>query len=756
MASPPCRKPRAPTPEAPPPGLDCLPPEILENIVSLLPVRDAVRTSALSRVWRRRWESSPGLRFILRPGTLPSSVIGAVLARYACPVREFRHGWVVAKACGHTDGWLRLLAGKGIRSLTLHFAEPTEVPIEFYIIDDAIFSCGELTHLDLARCWLRPAPSCFAGFPNLTSLCLARVGLSEHGEKVLETMIGAAPLLELLELNDVWIDSTEVDEWVIRAPNLRSFTIDADHDYRLQIEELPSLQSVSINIDEYSDDRDFVKSGPDLSELEIKILYGVHNEEFNTDFYNTLWNNGLFTALDVVTMKDVRCWSNEMHFIEFVLSKARLLSALYVYRDDDDCVDDPHSKPSEEVVIELTKYRRLSPKAKVFFRNIDELGYNETSWHLGWSVVLVHPFSFSHSIVLKIVVAMEGYLSVLRRYSCPVREFCYYYILEGSFGHSDCWLRLLAVKAVQSLYLQFERVRDELLHTLHPSIFSCRELTILHLRACKIPAAPPGLAGLPNLIRLDLNNVGFPEGARILEFLIATSPLLESLCMEFLLLPDSNDGHYHWVIQGPKLRSLSIDAVSDDNWQINDLPSLEEAEIECGEYSPDRDLVKLMTGLAHVKELKIAVPTINVNTLEGTSYTFVNLKSLLLRTSLGLLSSVSCVFYLLRNTPELEVLYFELSEDEYEDDEVDLDFLNALWTDDLFSNLIRVVVTDMNGKLSEMYFIEFVLSKARRLEEFHVSLDALCTKSNEETVTKLAKYRRASPRAKVFSRRECW
>ncbi|TVU34314.1 hypothetical protein EJB05_16145, partial [Eragrostis curvula] len=78
--------------------------------------------------------------------------------------------------------------------------------------------------------------------------------------------------------------------------------------------------------------------------------------------------------------------------------------------------------------------------------------------------------------------------------------------------------------------------------------------------------------------------------------------------MEFLLLPDSNGGHYHWVIQGPKLRSLSIDTVSDDNWQINDLPSLEKAEIDCGEYSPDRDLVKLMTGLAHVKKLKIAVP----------------------------------------------------------------------------------------------------------------------------------------------------
>lgn len=50
-----------------------------------------------------------------------------------------------------------------------------------------------------------------------------------------------------------------------------------------------------------------------------------------------------------------------------LLSKARLLREFYVYRDD----DDPNSKPSEEAVIELTKYRRVSPKAKVFFRNMD-------------------------------------------------------------------------------------------------------------------------------------------------------------------------------------------------------------------------------------------------------------------------------------------------------------------------------------------------------------------------------------------------
>ncbi|GJN16022.1 hypothetical protein PR202_gb02972 [Eleusine coracana subsp. coracana] len=172
------------------------------------------------------------------------------------------------------------------------------------------------------------------------------------------------------------------------------------------------------------------------------------------------------------------------------------------------------------------------------------------------------------------------------RYSCPVREFRHYYVTEASFGHSDRWLRLLALRVVQSLFLDFKRSDDdELLHTLHPSIFSCRGLTTLYLGGCYIPAPPPGFTGLPNLTELRLRKVGFTEGARVLELLIATSPLLESLRLEYLSLPLSNGVYNQWIIRAPKLQSLTIDAIFDDEWQINDLPSLEEADIDCVGYS---------------------------------------------------------------------------------------------------------------------------------------------------------------------------
>ncbi|KAL6644678.1 hypothetical protein ACP70R_016286 [Stipagrostis hirtigluma subsp. patula] len=448
-ASPPRRKPRPASPP-PPPSLDHLPPEILDKIVSRLPLRDAVRTSALSLAWRRRWESVPGLRLCRRSDDAPPAAIGPVLARYRCPLREFRHDPLVKEAYGHADEWLRLLAGKGVQSLTLSFA--VYIRVGFPTIDVAIFSCRELTRLALGGCCLPSPPSGFAGFPNLTSLSLFHVRLPEHGEKDLEEMISFAPSLTSLELQNVWIDSDDIDDWVIRAPNLESLTIESDSDEGWQIEELSSIQRVTINVEDYSIGRDFVKlltcfsqathlqfhvpdtkdgsflelykhdlksplslnlflskegnalegfscsfqrlenltlrtdfrhissilstfsllrNAPNLVELEIEITQSyIQNEEIDTvdiDFFNSLWTNDLFANMDSLIMMNVACWSNEMHFIEFVLSKARILSALYVYRDD--LIS--NSKPAEEAVIELAKYRRISPKAMVFFRNME-------------------------------------------------------------------------------------------------------------------------------------------------------------------------------------------------------------------------------------------------------------------------------------------------------------------------------------------------------------------------------------------------
>jgi len=52
--------------------------------------------------------------------------------------------------------------------------------------------------------------------------------------------------------------------------------------------------------------------------------------------------------------------------------------------------------------------------------------------------------------------------------------------------------------------------------------------------------------------------------------------------------------------------------------------------------------------------------------------------------------------------------------------------------------------------INEMHFMEFVLLKARVLQVLYVTLDFYATCSNEEVVTEIAEYPRASSDAQVI------
>lgn len=104
---------------SPPAGQDLLTPlpdEMVDAILSRLPTRDAVRTSVLAGPWRHRWANCPSLEFEFLHDESPA--IEAILARYECPFQEIRI--MVAEQCfDRADDWLRLLADKRVRSLTL-------------------------------------------------------------------------------------------------------------------------------------------------------------------------------------------------------------------------------------------------------------------------------------------------------------------------------------------------------------------------------------------------------------------------------------------------------------------------------------------------------------------------------------------------------------------------------------------------------------------------------------------------------------
>ncbi|XP_047057650.1 F-box/FBD/LRR-repeat protein At1g13570-like, partial [Lolium rigidum] len=206
-------------------ALISLPPDVLDDILTRAGIRDAVRTSALSRAWRRRWEalSSLDLNFPSLGG--PPEALGAVdciLLRVPGSVRRFCANLDNAYA-GRIHDWLRVLSRRGIEILDLRFGYGFALP-------SSVFSCSRLTSLTLRSCAIPLLPLGFVAFPELRSLTLVYVQLQEYGGYQLEEIIDTSPLLEYLSLISVLIHGDYIRKWVIRAPNLRHLQACSDYD----------------------------------------------------------------------------------------------------------------------------------------------------------------------------------------------------------------------------------------------------------------------------------------------------------------------------------------------------------------------------------------------------------------------------------------------------------------------------------------------------------------------------------------------
>nr|BAD09965.1 F-box protein family-like protein [Oryza sativa Japonica Group] len=376
-ASPPNRKRRLAAAEAeaepelsPPDALGALPVEVLDNILGRLHIYDVVRTSALSRAWRRRWESLPTVDLTRSPGVAASDV-DAVLLRRSAPVRAFRlaardPSWFVDAL----HDWLLYLSRSGVQALYLWFPTPS------FRLHSCLFSCRELTSLDLEGCRLPPAPSGFEGFQNLKKLHLTKVSLPEHGDKALAALFAGSPLLEDVELMNALLVGDGADEWVIRAPNLRKLIMVAPFPYAGRVEDLPRLEEGILCGPNYAK---FLTGMAHVTKLEFVCSFmrgqgdDAQDIDANDEFLNAQSTNDMFAKLHVVRMKKVACLCNEMHFMEFVLNKAGVLRVLSVYPSSG-------STCSNEQTI-ITEHPRVSPDAQVIFMNRESAnnGYMHTS-----------------------------------------------------------------------------------------------------------------------------------------------------------------------------------------------------------------------------------------------------------------------------------------------------------------------------------------------------------------------------------------
>ncbi|XP_037441301.1 F-box/FBD/LRR-repeat protein At1g13570-like isoform X2 [Triticum dicoccoides] len=395
--------------------LTSLPPLLLDSILTRLDLRDAVRTSALSRAWRRRWVDLPCLSLSrIGRGGIPAVAVDSVLLRYPGNISNFSIHSLDTHSARRVDDWLIAVRNRGVKSIDLKGPAPA------FALHSSVFLCTSLVCLKLHLCLIPPLPVEFTGFPVLKQLELSGVTFPPNGQIQLEAIIKASPLLDTLSLIYVDTYSEAFPGWVIWGANLRRLTIVSKDNHGWQVAELPNLHEATINLQSCENFSDFggllaglaqvrklvlnkcyppfteghiletlpctfdnlksltlwthfeetptilstfclLRNAPNLEELDIVIEGFLDEEEADGEFQNAQWTDGMCPNLQVVRLKGVLCSSNEMCFIQLLLSKATVLRTMSIN------LGYGSLKSSEDALRELITYRRASPHAQIFF-----------------------------------------------------------------------------------------------------------------------------------------------------------------------------------------------------------------------------------------------------------------------------------------------------------------------------------------------------------------------------------------------------
>ncbi|EYU28924.1 hypothetical protein MIMGU_mgv1a006986mg [Erythranthe guttata] len=218
-----------------------LPQGIIETILTKLPIGDAVRTSVLSTRWRNKWALLTHLVFNDRSAiqfhdiTALQHIIVNFVTRFLFlhdgPIHKFSLCTSYLQSSPDIDQWLLFISRKDVKELILELGEG-----EWFRAPSSVFSCKNLTRLELVRCELDPPPN-FKGFLFLKYLSLQQVLIPPDD---VERLISSCPLLESLTLS--YFDSLEL---TVRAPNLKYLILEGEFK-DLCLANTPLLVAISV------------------------------------------------------------------------------------------------------------------------------------------------------------------------------------------------------------------------------------------------------------------------------------------------------------------------------------------------------------------------------------------------------------------------------------------------------------------------------------------------------------------------------
>ncbi|KAL0681974.1 hypothetical protein Bca4012_048821 [Brassica carinata] len=234
-----------------------LPDDFLLQILSLLPTKDVLTTSVLSRRWRYLWK----LIFAVKHSSSTAPVLESL---------QFN----IRRKCSDIDigFWIRTAVKRGLRELSFDYwphntiNEPSKLP-------QSLFTCGTLVVLKLTDVSLVDVtfPVCFQLLKTLQLSCVIYLD-----DETPQKLLSSCKILQELDVNRVKNDNVTV--FSIKVPSLQKLIFDGKWGTHDGISEFvmnaPSLKFLEIND---CSNECMVEKMPELVAANLEAIY------WNTD-----------------------------------------------------------------------------------------------------------------------------------------------------------------------------------------------------------------------------------------------------------------------------------------------------------------------------------------------------------------------------------------------------------------------------------------------------------------------------------------
>ncbi|KAG5521287.1 hypothetical protein RHGRI_033742 [Rhododendron griersonianum] len=378
-----------------------LPSNVTENILKGLRLRDAVRTSVLSRKWRYKWVTLPELvfndKFFLEgwDNGKVKAVIYQVLLFHRGPLVKFNLWYPPFESCLDINNWIFVLSTKNIQDFTfyLHGGLRHEIPCHFY-------SFMQLRDLNLGNCVFKPPPT-FKGFGRLVNLDFYRVTISSE---MFGLFISSCLQLERLRLRGC----TNFRSLEINAPNLKYFDFFGIFE-SVYLENTPLLAEISVTLGswdkrpEQDTDIEWAKFFHSLPAIEDMHLDSSILESFDAGNVPERLPSTL-NQLKVLVLSDV-CYSNLDH-VSWALCLLRSSPNLHklrssIWNNDITPIED-NITPIEDNVIEFLQAQDFSKFSLNRLREVEIRSFSGAEPEIHFVKILL-----SHSKVLEKIVILH-------------------------------------------------------------------------------------------------------------------------------------------------------------------------------------------------------------------------------------------------------------------------------------------------------------------------------------------------------------